>query len=267
MRCSFRTRCCRSSRGRPTCRRRSSRSPPNRAARAVRSPRAGAALRGRAGVPDLHRADVGRRPADAVAAGCRVQGRGHGARPGRPLRELLVIDDVAAVGGAVPRCDGPGQIGVQFGAARAARLERARGRHAEPGGQAGGRVHQRARRPVQPIAEILAVAWMVQQLQLSLGRFRTMEVMCEMTLSIAAEINSALQTVIGDCDLIGRELSGRTAAARSRRRSSGSRSALRSCSSGCARPRTERMQDVAPRRCAAGSRRARAPTEAKCRAT
>jgi hypothetical protein len=31
-----------------------------------------------------------------------------------------------------------------------------------------------------------------------------MEVMSEMTLSVAAEINSALQTIIGHCDLIGR---------------------------------------------------------------
>jgi transcriptional regulator with GAF, ATPase, and Fis domain len=58
---------------------------------------------------------------------------------------------------------------------------------------------------VQSIVETLAVAWVVQQLQLSLGRFRTMEVMTEATLSIAAEINSALQTVIGHCDLIRRE--------------------------------------------------------------
>jgi transcriptional regulator with GAF, ATPase, and Fis domain len=58
---------------------------------------------------------------------------------------------------------------------------------------------------VQPIAEMLGVAWMVQQLQLSLGRFRTMEAMSEITLSIAAEINSALQSVIGHCDLIQRE--------------------------------------------------------------
>ena len=58
---------------------------------------------------------------------------------------------------------------------------------------------------VQPMAEILAVAWMAQQLQLSLGRFRTMEAMSEITMSIAAEINSALQAVIGGCDLIRRE--------------------------------------------------------------
>jgi transcriptional regulator with GAF, ATPase, and Fis domain len=59
--------------------------------------------------------------------------------------------------------------------------------------------------PVQSIAEILAVAWMVQQLQLSLGRFRTIETMSEETLSIAAEINSALQTIVGHCDLMRRE--------------------------------------------------------------
>jgi GAF domain-containing protein len=55
-----------------------------------------------------------------------------------------------------------------------------------------------------PIAEILAVAWVAQQLHMTLGRHRTMEVMSELTLSVAAEINSALQTIIGHCDLIGR---------------------------------------------------------------
>jgi len=58
---------------------------------------------------------------------------------------------------------------------------------------------------LQPIAELLAVAWVAQQLQVSLGRFRTMEVMSELTLSIAAEINSALQTIVGNCDLIERQ--------------------------------------------------------------
>lgn len=55
-----------------------------------------------------------------------------------------------------------------------------------------------------PIAEILAVAWVAQQLHMTLGKHRTMEVMSELTLSVAAEINSALQTIIGHCDLIGR---------------------------------------------------------------
>lgn len=55
-----------------------------------------------------------------------------------------------------------------------------------------------------PIAEILGVAWDAQQLHMTVGRHRTMEVMSELTLSVAAEINSALQTIIGHCDLIGR---------------------------------------------------------------
>jgi GAF domain-containing protein len=58
---------------------------------------------------------------------------------------------------------------------------------------------------LRPIAEILAVAYMAQQLQVSLGRYRTMEAMSELTLSIATEINSALQTIIGQCDLLERE--------------------------------------------------------------
>ena len=57
---------------------------------------------------------------------------------------------------------------------------------------------------LQSIAEILAVAWVAQQLQMSMGKYRTMEVMSEVTLSVAAEINSALQTIIGHTDLIER---------------------------------------------------------------
>lgn len=57
---------------------------------------------------------------------------------------------------------------------------------------------------IQPIAEIFAVAVIAQQLQVSLGKYRTMEAMSELTLSIAAEINSALQTIIGHCDLLER---------------------------------------------------------------
>ena len=55
-----------------------------------------------------------------------------------------------------------------------------------------------------PIAEILAVAWDAQQLHMTVGKHRTMELMSELTLAVAAEINSALQTIIGHCDLIGR---------------------------------------------------------------
>jgi GAF domain-containing protein len=57
---------------------------------------------------------------------------------------------------------------------------------------------------IQPIAEVFAVAVIAQQLQLALGKYRTMEAMSELTLSIAAEINSALQTIIGHCDLLER---------------------------------------------------------------
>ena len=57
---------------------------------------------------------------------------------------------------------------------------------------------------LRPIAEILAVAHVAQQLHMLLGKYRTIEVMSEATLSVAAEINSALQTIIGHCDLLER---------------------------------------------------------------
>ena len=57
---------------------------------------------------------------------------------------------------------------------------------------------------IQPIAEIFAVAVIAQQLQIALGKYRSMEAMAELTLSVAAEINSALQTIIGHCDLLER---------------------------------------------------------------
>jgi GAF domain-containing protein len=57
---------------------------------------------------------------------------------------------------------------------------------------------------IQPIAEIFAVAVIAQQLQISLGKYRSTEAMSELTLSIAAEINGALQTIIGQCDALER---------------------------------------------------------------
>jgi signal transduction protein with GAF and PtsI domain len=57
---------------------------------------------------------------------------------------------------------------------------------------------------LHPIAEILAVAHVAQRLHVLLSRYRTIEVMADVTLSIAAEINSALQTIIGHCDLLER---------------------------------------------------------------
>jgi GAF domain-containing protein len=59
-------------------------------------------------------------------------------------------------------------------------------------------------RAIQPIAEVFAVAVIAQQLQLALGKYRTMEAMSELTLSIASDINSALQIIIGHCDLLER---------------------------------------------------------------
>jgi transcriptional regulator with GAF, ATPase, and Fis domain len=57
---------------------------------------------------------------------------------------------------------------------------------------------------LRPIAEILAVAHVAQQLHMLLGKYRTIETMAEVMLSISAEINSALQTIIGHCDLLVR---------------------------------------------------------------
>jgi transcriptional regulator with GAF, ATPase, and Fis domain len=57
---------------------------------------------------------------------------------------------------------------------------------------------------LRPIAEILAVAHVAQQLHMLLARHRTTEAMAEVMLSIAAEINSALQTIVGLCDLLER---------------------------------------------------------------
>jgi len=55
-----------------------------------------------------------------------------------------------------------------------------------------------------PVAEIFAVAYVAQHLQVALGKYQTMEAMSDLTLSIAADINSALQTIIGHCDLLER---------------------------------------------------------------
>jgi transcriptional regulator with GAF, ATPase, and Fis domain len=57
---------------------------------------------------------------------------------------------------------------------------------------------------LRPIAEILAVAHVAQQLHMLLGKSRTTEAMADVMLSIAAEINSALQTIVGHCDLLER---------------------------------------------------------------
>ena len=55
-----------------------------------------------------------------------------------------------------------------------------------------------------PIAELFAVAVVAQHLQMALGRYRSVEAMSDFTLAVSAEINSALQTIIGHCDLLER---------------------------------------------------------------
>jgi transcriptional regulator with GAF, ATPase, and Fis domain len=64
--------------------------------------------------------------------------------------------------------------------------------------------HQRHVDMLMPVAEIFALAYVAQQLQIAVGKHRSMETTSELTLAIAAEINSALQTIIGHCDLLER---------------------------------------------------------------
>lgn len=61
---------------------------------------------------------------------------------------------------------------------------------------------------LNPITEILAVAILAQQWQISLTKYRTMEAMADVTLSVANEINSALQTIIGHSNVLEREHPG-----------------------------------------------------------
>ena len=55
-----------------------------------------------------------------------------------------------------------------------------------------------------PIAEMFAVTQVAQQLLVAVARHRTVETMTELTLGISNEINSALQIIIGHCDLLER---------------------------------------------------------------
>ncbi len=57
---------------------------------------------------------------------------------------------------------------------------------------------------LRPIAEIFAVAHVAQQLQMLIAKYRTIEAMSDHTLAVASEINGALQTIIGHCDLLER---------------------------------------------------------------
>jgi len=57
---------------------------------------------------------------------------------------------------------------------------------------------------LRPIAEIFAVAYVAQQLQILIGKYRSIEAMSDHMLAVASEINGALQTIIGHCDLLER---------------------------------------------------------------
>jgi hypothetical protein len=61
---------------------------------------------------------------------------------------------------------------------------------------------------VAPIAEILAVGILAQQLQVALGKYRAMETMAELSLVTSGEINSAVQIIVGQCSLLEREHPG-----------------------------------------------------------
>lgn len=70
-----------------------------------------------------------------------------------------------------------------------------------------GAFHLENAHALMPIAEILAVAHVAQQAQMALARYRTVEAMADLTLSVANDINSALQIIIGHCDLLERTYS------------------------------------------------------------
>lgn len=57
---------------------------------------------------------------------------------------------------------------------------------------------------LQPVAEIFAVAHVAQQMQMTIGRYRSMEAMSELTLAIATEMSGALQIIVGHCELLER---------------------------------------------------------------
>jgi transcriptional regulator with GAF, ATPase, and Fis domain len=55
---------------------------------------------------------------------------------------------------------------------------------------------------MQPMAEVLAFAFVAQQQHAALQRYRSMETLAEVSLSLSTDINSALQAIIGHCGVI-----------------------------------------------------------------
>ena len=116
-------------------------------------------------------------------------------------REALIVPDISVA--APDFLDANILHSSGFGSAMIVRSSRTRGRPLNLVQQASAPT-ARARRGDPADPEIFAVAVIAQQLQLSLGKYRSMEAMSDLTLSIATEINSALQTIIGHCDLLER---------------------------------------------------------------
>jgi transcriptional regulator with GAF, ATPase, and Fis domain len=56
---------------------------------------------------------------------------------------------------------------------------------------------------LQPMAEVLAFAFVAQQQHTALQHYRGMETLAEVSLSVSTDINSALQAIIGQCGVIG----------------------------------------------------------------
>lgn len=57
---------------------------------------------------------------------------------------------------------------------------------------------------LQPLAEVLAFAYVMQHQHLALDRFKTMETTAETTLAVATDINSGLQVIAGQCGILQR---------------------------------------------------------------
>jgi transcriptional regulator with GAF, ATPase, and Fis domain len=64
---------------------------------------------------------------------------------------------------------------------------------------------------LQPLAEVLAFAYVVQHQHLALDRFRAMEATAEMMLALATDINSGLQVIAGQCGILQKLHPGATA--------------------------------------------------------
>ena len=58
---------------------------------------------------------------------------------------------------------------------------------------------------LRPVADIIAVAFATQSLARALGRSQMAKDMADVMFSLANEINSALQAIVGHCELLGRE--------------------------------------------------------------